>query len=465
MSVDFLRRLPLFGGLSGDDLQRLCEMAEEFTIRPDNLLIEEGAPGDSLYIVLEGEFEISKHAGQDRVVIATRGAGEVIGEMSLLAQSPRTANVRALRESRVLMISQASFKQLLSRSPDAVLAILATFTSRLRDSESLLRQHEKMASLGTIAAGLAHELNNPAAAMQRSAAQLREELESWQSATARLFALGLTPSEIETLARLRTELAGRVGAPASLDILALSDREAELQDWLEERDLPEAFEIAPALVASGWDVESMAGLSASFSAEKVAPVARWLGIGCLVHGLIEELRISSGAISELVRAVKAYSFLDQAPVQDVDIHEGLENTLVILRHKLEAGIHIVREYAPDLPRIEAYASELNQVWTNIIDNAIDAMQGKGELSIRTYPEDAHVVVEIQDSGPGIPQEVEKRIFEPFFTTKPQGIGTGLGLHISYNIVVQKHKGQLRVSSSQEGTCFQITLPFRLGPKT
>jgi signal transduction histidine kinase len=190
-------------------------------------------------------------------------------------------------------------------------------------------------------------------------------------------------------------------------------------------------------------------------------VLRWLSIGSNVYGLLGDAGVSLGRITAIVGAVKDYSYLDQAPIQDVDIHEGLENTLVILAHKIKGGIRIRREYAPNLPKIEAYASELNQVWTNIIDNAIDAMDGEGEIRLKTSAEDGEVIVEICDTGPGMPPEIQRRIFEPFFTTKPPGVGTGIGLHISYNIVVQRHAGRIEVDSQPGGTCFKVTLPTRL----
>jgi signal transduction histidine kinase len=194
-------------------------------------------------------------------------------------------------------------------------------------------------------------------------------------------------------------------------------------------------------------------------------LVRWLAAGCLVHSLQDEVGQSAARISQIVKAVKSYTYLDQAPVQEVDVHEGLESTLVILRNKLKSGVSVTRQYATDLPRIEAYASELNQVWTNLIDNAIDAMGGQGELVLRTYARDGQVVVEVQDTGPGIPEEIRPRLFEPFFTTKPPGSGTGLGLHIVYDIVANKHGGEIHLISRPGATCFQVVLPVQLKGRT
>ena len=458
-TVEFLRKQLLFAGLSEDDLSWLEMLSEPVSIAAGEYLMKEGGAGDALYIASEGEFEIIKRSGNQDVTLAVRGTGEIFGEMSLLDGTPHSASVRALKDAHLYKISGAVFRDLLSTRSQATLSILRTVIERLRNTESMLRQSEKMAALGTLSAGLAHELNNPAAAAQRSGAQLRDTLVEWQRAAAELAVLSLDPRQKETLNALRGEMAARATAPATLDPLTRSDRENALQEWLEARGLDDAWQIAPSLVTFDWDVDGMERLHDVFGAH-LRVVVRWLGVGYLVYTLLDEVSASAQRISEIVKAVKSYSYLDQAPIQQVDVHEGLENTLVILRHKIKNGVHVTRNYASDLPHIEAYGSELNQVWTNIIDNAVDAMQGSGELMLRTYREEDHVVVEITDNGPGIPPEIQPRIFEPFFTTKPPGIGTGLGLHISYNII-QKHHGQIQVVSTPGATTLQVALPIQL----
>jgi len=460
MSIEFLRQLPLFAGLPEHDLDWLFQKAEPISIRAGDLLIEEGSPGDALYIVLDGEFEVTKRSGPQDIAIDVRQPGAVIGEMSLLDHAPRSASVRALRDSQLLKIHDDAFHQLLATSPSAALTILETVTARLRQNESLLHQREKMAALGTLSAGLAHELNNPAAAARRAATQLRDALAEWERATLQLDACAFDPRQATTVNALREEIAKRAAAPVNLDPLARSDRESDVQAWLEDRRVDRAWELAPMLVSFGWDVDSLEELAEGFSIEHLSAISQWLGAGGTVYALLDEVGKSAERISEIVKSVKTYSYLDQAPIQEVDVHEGLENTLVILRHKLKQGVNVTREYAADLPRIEAYASELNQVWTNIIDNAIDAMGGQGELILRAYAQDDSVVIEIADNGPGIPPKIQSRIFEPFFTTKPPGVGTGLGLNITYNIV-QKHLGQIKVTSQPGATCFQVTLPIQL----
>ena len=462
MTLDELRRVPLFAGLSEEDLERLYQMAETVSIPAGELVLQEGDPGDALYVVLDGELEITKRQGGQDILLAVSRAGEFLGEMSLLEQTPRSASVRTSQESRLLVISQAAFQTLLSCSPSAPLRILHTLTSRLRNNESVLMQNEKMAALGTLAAGLAHELNNPAAAIRRSAAQLRDALSEREHLAAELSTLTHDPHQAKTISILQEETAKRTTTPVSSDPLSLSDQEDELQEWLEDHGVEQAWELAPVLISFGWDRDELERLTEDFSTIQLPVVVQWLAASSSVYGLLEEVGKSAEAISEIVKAVKTYSYLDQAPIQEVDLEESLENTLVILRPKIKPGISIVRDYADDVPRIEAYGSELNQVWTNIIDNAIDAMRGQGELVLRTYAKDDDIiVVEITDYGPGIPPEIQPRIFEPFFTTKAPGAGTGLGLHIAYNIVVHKHHGQIQIASKPGETRFRVTLPIRL----
>ena len=463
MNKDFLRKLPIFEGLSEDDLEWLFQQAVPVSIKTGATLMEEGAPGDSAYIVVDGEFEIVKKSDQQDIVIAVRERGAVIGEMALIDNAPRMATVRAVSDGDLLKISDEVFFQLLANSTTAVLAVLRTVSVRLRQNEAMLRQSEKMAALGTLAAGLAHELNNPAAAARRGAEQLRATLISWQQLNSELDKLDLEAPQREKLISLRSGLADGHHTGQILDPLALGDLENEIQIWLEDSGVRDAWELAPTLAAAGWDSDRLGVLCAAYSQRELDVVVRWLAAGFTVYSLIADVRMSAERISEIVKSVKVYSYLDQAPVQEVDIHEGLDNTLVILRHKTKDGIRIVRRYDPDLPHIQGYGSELNQVWTNILDNAIDALDGKGQITLRTYAKDGNVFVEIQDDGPGIPPEIQQRIFEPFYTTKAPGVGTGLGLHISYTII-HKHHGQLSVTSQPGETCFQVKLPAQLTPE-
>jgi signal transduction histidine kinase len=456
--MDSLRRIPLFAELSDADLAWLSARAEPVVADAGQNLIEEGQAGDAAYIVLDGEFDVIKRSSRQNIVIAVRGEGEVFGEMALIDQTPRTATVRATRQSHLLKIGGEVFQELLAHSPSASLSIMRTVSRRLRQNDALVRQNEKMAALGTLAAGLAHELNNPAAAVHRSAEQLRSALNDWTSASTGLQHLSLSAGQLQRIDEIKTRFLA--AQPASvLDALTRNDRESELQMWLENRTLPEPWQLAPTLVSAGWDAAMLSDLEQDFPRPTLGPVIQWLVSGLAVHALLDEVALGAERVSAIVKDVKAYAYLDQAPIQQVDVAEGLENTLAILRHKLD-GIRIVRDYAPDLPRVEAYGGELNQVWTNILDNAAYAMQGTGTLRLRASSQDGEVLVEIQDSGPGIPAEIQQRIFEPFFTTKPPGQGTGLGLHIAYSIV-NNHYGRIRLTSQPGNTCFQVALPVVL----
>jgi signal transduction histidine kinase len=381
--------------------------------------------------------------------------------MALLSRAPRNATLTAKTDGEVLRIPQEAFEKLLSSSTTAAMAVLHWVMARLTQNESLLHQQEKMAALGTMSAGLAHELNNPSAAAQRSASQLREIQFKWLELTHQIERVAFQKNQTDWLNDFMQETSHRFESPLKLDALEKIDLVDQLQTWLESSGIESAWELAPALVNFGWDSESLEKLKNNLSPSLFSLSIQWLGTGCLMMGLLSEVLQTTERISQIVRAVKSYTYLDQAPLLEVDVHEGLENTLVIMQHKLKKGVTVKREYSPNLPRIEAYASELNQVWTNIIDNAIDAMNGRGEIKLRTYEEDHRVIVEIMDNGPGIPEEIQSRIFEPFFTTKAPGHGTGLGLHISHDIIANRHHGQLLVESKPGETKFRVILPVNL----
>jgi signal transduction histidine kinase len=329
------------------------------------------------------------------------------------------------------------------------------------EQEIMLRQSEKLATLGRLSAGMAHELNNPAAAALRNAEQLSEEMQRLEAAVGTLGRLGFTAPQWDALEHYRVRVSELAGRATTFDPLVSSEREQELETWLEERSVEQGWLLAPILVSVGWNRSQLEELAASFTAEQLPTVLTMLAQIYTTHQLVDGIRAGTARVSEIVKALRSYSYLDQAPIQSVDVHEGLEDTLVILRSKLKDGITVRREFAPDLPRVEAFGRELNQVWTNLIDNAVYAMEGKGELTLRTYADEPWVVVEVADSGSGIAADIQERIFDPFFTTKPPGEGTGLGLNISHNIVVQKHGGRIGLRSEPGSTCFRVHLPLQL----
>jgi signal transduction histidine kinase/predicted CoA-binding protein len=433
-------------------------MVDEVNLPAGTELFSEGSPGDKAYVIKEGEIEIIKASGGRKVSLAIRKPGDVIGEMSLLEAAPRFASGRARVDSVLLAISHEQLELLLNTSPSAARALLYTITSRLRATELLLRQSEKMAQLGTLTAGIAHELNNPAAAAQRGANQLIDSIQHFQQTHFELSRLDLGEEQWAAIHFQEDQVRDKAQRPLDLDPLTRSDKEYELETWLDEHDIENSWEIAPVLVNIGFDTAHLDEMAVSFSGKELSALVGWLGATFSVYSLLAEIGQGASRISEIVKSLKSYAYLDQAPVQLVDVHEGLDNTMVMLRSKLKEGVSVRREYTPNLPRIQAYASELSQVWTNIIDNSIDAMNGKGEIIIRTRQEGDWVVVEIEDNGPGIPEEILPQIFSPFFTTKPVGKGTGLGLNITYNII-EKHSGEIKVYSQPGKTRFQICLPI------
>jgi signal transduction histidine kinase len=452
---EILGRQPLFTLLAPHWIDRLMNCAARRTLTAGDVLMREGTPSSSVYVILDGELEISRCAGVHDVTIATRGAGDLIGEMGLLAGTPRTATVRARGPATVFAIDGDAFMDALRTHPEALLHVLRTTMGRLQRAEADLVHHQKMAALGTLAAGLAHELNNPAAALARSVGRLRDAVGAWESAAGRLGA-ARTPEADVALPALRRDLSVRAEQAIWLDPIARADRVEQFEAWLRQSGIDEPWQSAPELVDTGWDVDDLRKRVETVSQPDLALVVEWLSAGQTTHRLLHELTVSARAISEIVAAVKAYTRLDQAPIADVDLHEGIDQSLTILRAKLR-GVQVHREYAGDLPRIRAYGSELNQVWTNLIDNAADAMDGDGDLTIRTCRDGPWIAVEIADTGSGIPESIREHLFEPFATTKPPGRGTGMGLSIAYGIV-RRHQGEIRVESRPGCTRFVVRLP-------
>lgn len=460
----FLRSVSLFANLADDDLRALSQVIEEVHLPAGAELFVEGSEGDRAYIVRAGEIEVFKASGARSVLIDVNRPGDVLGEIALIEKRPRMAGARARSACVLLAIDQAQFQALLASHASATQAMFKTVIARWRSTEALLRQSEKLAQLGTLAAGVAHELNNPSAAVRRGADQLVDVFAQLQQAQLQLYALNLTPEQLAALAALEQQVRKRAKALVVIDALAQSDLEYALEGALEDLGVQEAWALAPTLASLGYAPAELSALATSFPDRHIAAVLAWLSNIYQGYLLLSEIGEGAGRITEIVKAMKSYVYLDQAPVQRVDLHEALDNTLVLLRSKLRQGIVVQRQYAEALPRILGYGSELNQAWTNIIDNAIDAMQGQGQLTLRTYEHSGQVVVEIEDTGPGIPAAIQHRIFDPFFTTKPVGQGAGLGLYISFNIIVEKHRGELSLDSQAGRTRFVAKLPIELEPK-
>jgi signal transduction histidine kinase len=440
--IEGLRAAPLFAGLSDADLERLAATVESQKLAPGEVLLHEGERGDAMYVIVSGEMEVTKRAGATEQPLARVGPGQIQGEIAALQGTERQASVHAVTEVEVLRIPREGLLALLDSGPQAALALVRTVLERLRALELFVRQREKLAGLGTLAAGLAHELNNPAAAIRRSVSSLSEALAARDRLHPPHDLMGIQPH------------ADR----APTDPLERADAVDEFQEFVGDA------EAAAALVDAGWSAEELREAFAGMDPDAARESAAWLAASANIDALLHEVSMAGERISEIVGAVKSYTYLDQAPVQRIDVRKGLDDTLVILRSKLRAGVDVTRYYAPDLPEIEAYGSELNQVWTNLVDNAVDAMDGRGAIDIYADPtDDGGVQVRICDTGPGIPADVQPRLFEPFFTTKAPGVGTGLGLHITHS-VVSRHGGRIEVESEPgKGTCFIITLPPTVAP--
>jgi signal transduction histidine kinase len=452
-----LAAIPIFSDMKAEDLGWLASLMEVAHYEQGDVILEEDSPADRLIIILEGEVAGRREhsAGDPRTYSAS--AGQVTGMLpySRLTHFPLT--VRAMTRASMAYLNVSHFPEMLQRLPDMGPKLVGVLADRIRETTRNSQQREKMMALGKLSAGLAHELNNPASAVKNAAVNLQETVAALRTASLHLDKRGLPAEQRVFLARLECDWS-KDHPPAALDSLDRSDREEEIGSWLEGRGIENAHQLAPDLVDAGCDLATLRGLAERFDGATLQDVVTRLTASFTINRLVEQIANGTSRIGELVRAIKQYSYMDQAGEQEVDVHEGLESTLIMFHHRLKYGISVVRQYDRSIPRICAFGGELNQVWTNLIDNAIDAMNGKGELVVRTASEFGRVLVEIRDNGPGISPEIIDRVFEPFFTTKQVGDGTGLGLDTVYRIVRQ-HRGEVRVESQPGKTSFQVRLPI------
>lgn len=457
LTVEDLRRIPLFSSASDEDAHWLLSHSVLVTVAPDEWVGREGNP-PAFHVLLEGELRITKRVGGVDTYITTFSEGTFFGEVPLLLGTPFVASVRAISPCRLLRLSDEAFWRMLAECPSANRQILRMLAERTQLFQAIAAQQEKLAALGTLAAGLAHELNNPVSAVVSGVGELQQLLRS-------LPALALRIERDALPAAQRTCLAARAEEPAPAlagGVLARGDAEEALVAWLEARQVEAAWELAPTLLEGGLDVARLERDFARLSGPGLEDALRWLGTMRGATSALEQIRQAGLRISSLVNATKAYAYLDQAPVQEVDVHEGLESTLMMLGFRLHE-VEVVREYDRRLPRITAYGNELNQVWTSLMENALDSMGNHGCLQVRTWREPDHVVVDVIDDGPGIPKDLQPRVFDPFFTTKGVGKGTGLGLSLAHRIVATLHRGELTFESAPGRTCFRVRLPIRFQP--
>ena len=455
--IDDLSESVLFPVLEEEHLQNLAACGTVLKLEPNQVLFTEGELAQCFYVVLDGQIKITKQLGAAEMVVTIHRRGEFTGDLSALTGGTSQASASSVDVSQVIQFDD--FKELLKNCPRSIELFVPTLAERSKELEIKLRQQEKLAALGKLSAGLAHELNNPAAAGSRAAKQLGGAIASLQQKMLSLRGKQFSSDHRQILQELQQQAIDR--SHQSLSPLEQSDREDSLADWLENQGVENAWELSPSLVCAGIETAQLEILAQEMESQAFSEAIVWLEASLTMNGLVNEVEQSTNRISDLVGAIKNYSYMDRAAIQEIDLHEGLDNTLKILHHKLKYGVTVNKQYGENIPLMSVYGGELNQVWTNLIDNAIDAMDGKGKLTIYTAVENNCVLVEIIDSGAGISSEIQPRIFEPFFTSKGVGKGSGLGLDISRRIVVQQHKGSIDFQSQPGKTSFQVRIPFRV----
>lgn len=450
-----LRRIPAFEGLPDDQLDWFISQTEEIRLKPGDVYLQLGDLASSMVVILEGELQARGDINGETFVIPF-AAGAVTGVLPFSRMKKSVVTGRALTESRILKFPSSRFPELIQKMPELTQRLVGVMADRIREVTRVEQQRDRLAGLGKLSAGLAHELNNPASAAKRATSLLRDALKRIKDAVQELGKHDLTAAQRSEIEKLEASFLQPNQNP--LDTLATSDLEDQMDSLLRSHGQNDLWQLASDLAHRGVKPEVLESLFATLDADVARAALVRIAASVEIANLLNEIESSTSRISDLVRAVKEYTYMDQTPAQSVDVIKGLENTLTILHHKLKRGVTVRREYEKVPLLVNSFGSELNQIWTNIIDNAIDAMGGKGELRVRTYRDDTCVVVEIGDNGPGISPEVKAHIFEPFFTTKGVGEGTGLGLDTVQRIV-KKHRGTIQVTSKPGDTRFQIFLPL------
>jgi signal transduction histidine kinase len=451
-----LRRVPVFADLPDDQLDWFLSQAQEMNLKAGETYLRQGDPADAMFVILAGQLQARGEMGGGETFVFELEPGEVTGILPFSRMKQFRLSGRAVTDSQALRFSATLFPELVQRMPVLTQRLVGLMADRIRETTRMEQQRDRLASLGKLSAGLAHELNNPASAATRATNQLRKMLTKIRNASLELGRRDLTPAQKAEIEKLEASFTRTDIVPP--DALTISDLEDQIDSLLRSHGQNDLWMLAAGLARRNINPEAVESLFANLDAETARAALVRIAASVEIASLLHEIESSTSRISELVGAIKEYTHMDQAPVQNVDVVRSLETTLTILNHKLKRGVTVQREYNPVPLLVNSFGSELNQVWTNIIDNAIDAMRGTGELRIRTYRDDSCAVVEIRDNGPGIPEEVQPHIFEPFFTTKGVGEGTGLGLDTVQRIV-KKHRGNIQLNSKPGDTRFQVWLPL------
>ena len=454
-----LRRVPAFADLPDDQIAWFLSNSQEIHFAVGDVYARQGDPADSMFVILEGQFQWRGEFGGDTIVFSTK-PGDVTGVLPFSRMKQFTVTGRAVTDGRVLKFPASLFPDLVQRMPELTTRLVGLMSDRIRETIRIEQQRDRLVSLGKLSAGLAHELNNPASAAKRATSQLRDILKKIRDASLELGRRDLTSAQKSEIDKLEASFTQQDVVPP--DALTISDLEDQIDSLMRSHGQNDLWQLAADLARRNIKPEVLESLFANLDGDTARAALVRIAASAEVASLLHEIESSTSRISDLVGAVKEYTHMDQAPVQNVDIVKSLETTLTILNHKLRQGVVVHRDYMRVPLLVNSFGSELNQVWTNIIDNAIDAMHGKGELRVRTYRDDDCVVVEIGDNGPGISDELRPHIFEPFFTTKGVGEGTGLGLDTVQRIV-KKHRGNIQVSSKPGDTRFQVWLPLAEAP--
>ena len=461
VDLNILRQIPLFSKLSDEQFE-FAKLGRERWVESGEILAVEGEPSGYFWVLLQGEIQITKKVGDRQIPWVNFEPQSYFGHELILLNQPSLTTARAILKSYLLEFDTQAFWKMMELCPSISRELLILTAQRTQDLGKVSMQAEKLVSLGTLTSGLAAELREVAGSGRQAVKHLQELFGWLQPLTVKLNAQRMSSEQQEFLLNLQQTILERmITLPVATNPQAWRVQEEKVIQWLTQRSIPHQQHFAEVLTRAGLDTAVLDDIASVIPAESVCAVLAWLKTTLKSLALANDVEQSTQHIAELVQAAKDYTYLDQAPLQEMDIHEGIERTLTILNHRLQIGVEVIREYNCTLPPICVYGSDLNQVWTHLIHNAIDAMAGQGKLTLRTSQTGERVLVEIIDNGPGIPQSIQPYIFDQFFTTKATDNGTGLGLPIAYRVVVDQHHGQIQVSSEPGCTCFQVYLPMDL----